>query len=173
MVLLRMQPDRLAAADAVRDCLLDARELELMALLNYDADDTQSLALCAWKEARGEGQDGMRAVMHVIYHRALHWYKDSEHPVHDTVFAKNQFTSMSVPSDPEFNLEPGDSDAQYTYCVSIAPTVLEDGDPDPTGNALYYANLKTATSGWFFDHIVQDTVNHPTTATIGHQTFFK
>lgn len=144
-----------------------------MSLLNFDTDDVQSLALCAWKEARGEGPSGMRAVMHVIYHRALRWYSHTDHPVHAAVYAKNQFTSMSVPSDPEFNLEPGDNDQQYTYCVQLAPTVLADNDPDNTGNACYYANLKTATSGWFFDNIVQDTINHPQTAVVGHQTFFK
>lgn len=138
----------------------------------YDTDDLQSLALCIWKEARGEGNDGMRAVAHVIANRAAHWYGNHEESVHHAVFAKNQFTSMSVPSDPEFNLEPKEDDEQYTYCVSLAPSVLNGADADLTNGALYYANLKYASSGWFFDHIVQDNVNHPQLAVIGHQTFY-
>ena len=42
--------------------------------MTYDQDDLDSIALCAWKEARGEGTPGMLAVMHVIYNRALAWY---------------------------------------------------------------------------------------------------
>src|SRR5208282_5429581 len=72
--------------------------------MTYDQDDLDSLALCAWKEARGEGTPGMLAVMHVIYNRALAWYgaNDPEakimgldietEAVHHAVYAKNQFT---------------------------------------------------------------------------------
>jgi spore germination cell wall hydrolase CwlJ-like protein len=43
---------------------------------------------------------------------------------------------------------------------------------DPTNGALYYANLEQSTSGWFFRHIVEDPLNHPVCATIGHQVFY-
>jgi cell wall hydrolase len=136
-----------------------------------DTNDLHSLALCAWKEARGEGIDGMRAVMHVICNRIS--TVGFPHSLHDVIYMKNQFTSMSVPSDPEFNLEPGANDAQYTYCVQVAPTVLAGTDPDNTLGARFYANLKTATSGWFFNNIVNNPTQHPQTAVVGHQTFFK
>ncbi len=138
----------------------------------YDTDDLHSLALCVWKEARGEGRDGMRAVAHVIANRAAHWYGDQEGSVHHAVYGKNQFTSMSVPSDPEFNLEPKDDDAEFSYCVELAPQVLDGTDSDNTNGALYYANLKYTTSGWFFRNIVNNPTQHPQLAVIGKQTFF-
>lgn len=62
----------------------------------------------------------MRSVIHVIVNRAVSWSKS----IHEVVYGKNQFTSMSVPTDPEFNLEPTrslrDSDWQaWLYCQGI------------------------------------------------------
>lgn len=139
-------------------------------MVQYDADDAHSAALCAWKEARGEGANGMRAVLHVIANRV--GSPGFAHDVHGVVFGKNQFTSMSVPSDPEFNLQPKDGDAQFAYCSNLVGFVLEGKDVDITGGARYYDNPKTATSGWFTRHIVNDPVNHPQVATIGHQVFY-
>jgi spore germination cell wall hydrolase CwlJ-like protein len=148
--------------------------------MTYDQDDLDSIALCAWKEARGEGTPGMLAVMHVIYNRALAWYggvrtegQEENECVHHAVYAKNQFTSMSVPSDTEFNLRPGEADASFEFCQQVAPRVLAGQDADITSGALYYANLHHVTSGWFIDTIVNDPANHPRTATIGRQTFFR
>jgi spore germination cell wall hydrolase CwlJ-like protein len=138
--------------------------------MNYDQNDLHSVALCVWKEARGEGNDGMRAVMHVIVNRVGH--PGFAHDLHRVVYGKNQFTSMSVPSDPEFNLQPKDGDIQFAYCQGLIEPVLNGSDSDLTNGAHYYANLKYSTSGWFFNHIVKDTVNHPLTVTIGHQNFY-
>jgi N-acetylmuramoyl-L-alanine amidase len=135
----------------------------------FDSNDVESLALCAWKEARGEGTPGMLAVMAVICNRARAW----DDTVHQCVYAKNQFTSMSVPSDPEFNLSPGEDDASYEFCLQMAPRFLAGSQPDPTNGALYYANLSAVTSGWFVENIVNDPAQHPQTAVIGRQTFFR
>jgi spore germination cell wall hydrolase CwlJ-like protein len=139
--------------------------------MDYNADDLNSLALVAWKEARGEGLQGCRAVMHVIANRVGHI--GFAHTLHDCIYGKNQFTSMSVPSDPEFNLEPKEGDAIFIECVTLADDVLSGTDPDNTCGAHFYANLHTMTSGWFELHIVGDPVNHPKTAVIGHHTFFR
>jgi len=133
--------------------------------------DVELLALCIWREARGEGQDGMRAVAHVINNRV--GKEGFGSTFQSVILGKNQFTSMSVPTDPEFNLMPDVGDPQYSYCLALAPTVLGGTDPDLTTGACYYANIKEATSGWFFKHIVNDPVNHPLLATIGHQNFYK
>lgn len=138
--------------------------------MNYDSNDVHSLALVAWKEARGEGQDGMRAVMHVCVNRTGH--PGFAHTLHDVIYGKNQFTSMSVPSDPEFNLVAGDLDPQFQYCITTATSVLSGSDADNTNGAHYYANLKNTTSGWFFRNIVNNPVDHPQTAVIGRQTFY-
>lgn len=139
--------------------------------MTFDNADVDSLALVSWKEARGEGLEGCRAVMHVIANRV--GAVGFPHTLHDVIYQKNAFTSMSVPSDPEFNLVPKVGDVIYAACEHLAELVLSGEDIDITNGAHYYANLKTATSGWFFDHIINDKINHPQTAVIGHHTFFK
>lgn len=145
--------------------------------MNYDQNDHDSMALCVWKEARGEGIAGMEAVACVILNRAKKWYYLQQERVHAAVYAKNQFTSMSVPSDPEFSLMPHPNDPQYAYADTLCSTLLANVDDsattDPTHGALYYANLAECTSGWFAEHVVADTVNHPLLATIGKQNFYK
>ena len=137
----------------------------------FDNIDVDNLSLVTWKEARGEGMEGCRAVMHVIYNRV--GTPGFAHTLHDVIYGRNQFTSMSVASDPEFNLQPKVGDSIYAACENLAQLVLAGKDQDVTNGAHYYANLKNTTSGWFFNNIVADRVNHPITAVIGHHTFFK
>ncbi len=137
-------------------------------MVAYDDNDKHSLGLCAWKEARNQTIIGMRAVMSVILNRV--GAPGFAHTLHDVIYGKNQFTSMSVPSDPEFNLEP--SGGMWDAAQALADQVLDGSLPDNTNGAHYYANLRTATSGWFFDHIVSRPDEHPVTATIGAHTFY-
>ncbi len=143
--------------------------------MEYDDQDLHSMALCVWKESRGEGTQGMRAVAHVIANRIGH--PGFAKTIHDIVYGKNQFTSMSVPSDPEFNLIPPPNDTQFGYCLSICPQVLSGDDQDPTDGAHYYENAKTATSGWFGRVIAgpdgKGTEGHQLLAIIGRQNFYE
>ena len=141
-------------------------------MLTYDPNDLHSFALCVWKEARGEGHDGMQAVAEVIRNRAIAWYRHSPHPLHDAIYAKNQFTSMSVPSDPEFHLLPGD-DPLFLSCYEMCTDILTFKLHDFVPGALYYFNPRTANSTWFTTHVSGDHVNHPLVATIGKQEFFR
>jgi N-acetylmuramoyl-L-alanine amidase len=136
----------------------------------YDADDIHNLALVAWKEARGEGIAGCVAVMHVVINRV--GKPGFARTLHDVIYGKNQFSSMSIPSDAEFNLQP-DNGAIWQGCMTAAPNVLSGANPDPTLGALYYANLEYTTSGWFFNQIANNPSQHPETVKIGHHTFFK
>jgi N-acetylmuramoyl-L-alanine amidase len=138
----------------------------------YDENDVTSAALCAWKEARGDGSTGMHAVLHVLKNRVESYGLGFAKTLHDVIYGKNQFTSMSVPSDPEFNLSPA-HDTMYTAALTLAGVVLNTDDDDPTGGAHYYENAETANSGWFARVIVADTVNHPKTVQILHHTFYK
>ena len=142
--------------------------------MEYDDNDVHSMALCVWKEARGEGQLGMRAVAHVIKNRV--GCPGFAHNIHDVVYGKNQFTSMSVPNDPEFNLIPPPGDAQFSYAMSMCQSVLTGTDIDPTYGAHYYENAATATSGWFGRVIAGPdglgTEQHHFTEQIGKQKFY-
>lgn len=136
----------------------------------YDDNDIHSAALCAWKEARGEGAPGMQAVLCVLKNRV--GFTGFRQDLHDVIYGKNQFTSMSVPSDPEFNLEPVANDELFGTAMSLAKGVFDGSLGDITKGAHYYANLHTASSGWFYDHIVLNTKEHPLTNQIGRHTFF-
>jgi N-acetylmuramoyl-L-alanine amidase len=146
--------------------------------MTYDQNDIESMALCVWKEARGEGDQGMQAVAWVIRNRANDWYRGSGgSPVHTVVYAKNQFTSMSVPDDPEFDLQPYPDDQEYAYCLSVCPAILSGQDTDITNGAHYYANLAEVTSGWFTSNISgmdgKGVPAHPLLATVGKQSFYR
>ena len=142
--------------------------------MEYDDNDIQSMALCVWKEARGEYAQGMSAVAHIIYNRV--GAPGFAKTLHDVIYGKNQFTSMSRPSDSEFDLIPPPGDAQYSYCRILCPQVLGGADPDPTFGAKFYENAATATSGWFGRVIAgpdgHGTEGHSLTTTIGHQNFY-
>lgn len=129
-------------------------------------------SLCLWREARGEGHEGMRAVAWVIQNRSKAWAKS----IFEILTAPNQFTSMV-----EQKLEDGswgftfppDADPQWEDARQIVGNLITGRDTeDPTDGALYYANLVTATSGWFFENIV-DSPEHSKTVQIGHHTFFR
>jgi peptidoglycan lytic transglycosylase len=112
----------------------------------------------------------MRVVLHVIANRV--GAPGFGETVHDVIYGKNQFTSMSVPSDREFNLEPAADDLQFAYCSSLVTAIFADEDVDPTNGAHYYDNPRTASSSWFLRNIVNKSVDHPLLATIGHQKFY-
>lgn len=140
----------------------------------FDKNDIHSAALCAWKEARGEGANGMSAVLHVLHNRVGHpgFYGS----LHAVIFSKDQFTSMSVPSDPEFNLQPAADDEGFVNAQGLANEIFgEAGNTltDPTHGAHYYANLHTMDpDGWFYREIVLKGSLHPIAAQIGKHTFF-
>ena len=143
-------------------------------MATYDQDDLNNATLCVWKEARGDGPSAMTAVAHVIFNRV--GAPGFANTLHEVIYGKNQFSSMSISTDPEYNLaapEPTDPDyPSYCTAMSIVNAIAAGTESDPTGGALYYANLAECTSGWFFHHIVNDPANHPLRATLGHQVFY-
>jgi hypothetical protein len=64
----------------------------------FDQDDLQNAILCVWKEARGDGYEVMDAVAHVIFNRV--GAPGFPNSLHDVIYRKNQFSSMSISTDP-------------------------------------------------------------------------
>jgi spore germination cell wall hydrolase CwlJ-like protein len=135
--------------------------------MEYTQNDVDSMALCAWKEARGEGTYGCELVMHVMYNRV--GKPGFASTLHDVIYGRNQFSSMSVPSDPEFNLQPPTGDAVYAECLTLAAAVLA-GSDDTSRGALWYANEMNVTSGWYYDEIISSG-KHPITIHYLRHTF--
>lgn len=119
-------------------------------------------ALCLWKEARGEGHDGMRAVCHVIANRALRRNKSWA----EIVYQPWQFSSMTASNDPQLDKVPVEIDVViFADAYNIANAVYTSKDEDITNGA---------------DHYYANTITKPTwaegmtaTATIGKHLFFK
>jgi len=136
--------------------------------MQYDSDDVDNLALVAWKEARGDGDTAMQAVMHVIVNRVLS--VGFPKTVHEAIYQQNAFSSMSISTDPEYNLQPLNGDKQFEFCQNLAPDVLSGADMDNTKHAIYYANEAHITSGWY-KRVIMDSGRFPVTVIIGKQTF--
>jgi hypothetical protein len=146
-----------------------------------DTNDKESLKLCAWKEARGDGLGACNLVMHVILNRV--GKPGFANTIHDVIYGKNQFTSMSVPSDLEFNLDPNDPHEIFMDPIShevwnqlqyVVDNI--EGDDDATKGALYYQNPKTADNGWFARNIGgadgKGLPAHPLLLTYIHHSFY-
>jgi N-acetylmuramoyl-L-alanine amidase len=117
--------------------------------------------LCAWREARGEGNDGMRAVLHVINNRSNVRTKSWA----QIIFQRLQFTSMTYGQDPELCLVPTSDDSQYMYLASVVDSVYDGSDNDNTlGATNYFANTIPVPS-W------ASTMTK--TVQIGKHTFYK
>jgi hypothetical protein len=139
--------------------------------MKFDQDELESAVLCSVKEARGDGISACLAVLWVISNRSWTWNET----VHQVVYGKNEFSSMSRPSDPQFNWEPKAPEdvAIYQAVKNAAAQILGQSGVDPTGKSHYYANLKTMDqNGWFARNIMADSTQHPLRVTIGKQSFF-
>ncbi|UQZ84720.1 Spore cortex-lytic enzyme precursor [Paenibacillus konkukensis] len=110
------------------------------------------LAKVIYSEARGESYEGQVAVGAVVMNRLQSGlYGDS---IEDIVFQPGAFTAVA---DGQYNLTP-DSTAYWAAQDAVRGW-------DPTGDALYYFNPKTATSKWIW--------SRPQTVQIGNHIFAK
>lgn len=104
---------------------------------NYTARDLQLIANAVYGEARGEPYEGQVAVAAVILNRLES--PDFPNTITDIIFQPLAFTAVA---DGQIWLEPNDRAKE---------AVLDAMNGwDPTENALYYFNPKTATSKWIW-----------------------
>lgn len=135
--------------------------------MNWDTWYQIALALCVWREASGEGHDGMRAVAHVVANRveATHLPDTWD----DVIFRKWQFSSMTANGDPSLMRWPISQvrNREFTDAMQVAELVYAGNDPDNTGGAtMYYADTIPPPKDWDWAKLKQ-------TVKIGHHTFFK
>ena len=131
--------------------------------------DIAMLAFVMWKEASGEGEAGMEAVGNVVWNRAKK-YKTS---IYVQCVAPNQFSSITVRGDQGTVRWPHETDPVWVQAQQISQNFANIGQiSDPTKGALYYENPKIATSGWFFNNIVNKPDQHPKLVTLGNHVFY-
>lgn len=112
------------------------------------------VALCLWREARGEPLDGQRAVLHVIKNRG-------GDPL-GQVTKKWQFSSMTAVGDSQLILYP--TEEQVAPFELLVDKVWTD-DLDLTNGATHYFNPSVVLPSW-----AEGMVK---TVSIGHHDFYK
>jgi N-acetylmuramoyl-L-alanine amidase len=91
-------------------------------------------ALCAWRENRGGGREGMQSVINVLVNRAAHRASS----VYAEAVRPWQFSSMTATGDPNLVLFPTNTDAQFAEALALMQQAAEGSLTDITGGALYY-----------------------------------
>lgn len=125
--------------------------------------DLFMLALCLYREARGDGDAGMIAVGCVVRNRVHR--RNSSYYVE--VVKRLQFSSITAKGDPQLILYPAALDASWIKAQAIAAGIISGSIADTTqGSTLYYANTIPFPASW------NRAVLTPT-VTVGNQFFFK
>lgn len=119
-----------------------------------------ALALVAWREARGEGRDGMKAVMCVVRNRVNAGMGDWDH----VITKRWQFSSMTAPSDPMLVQWPDSPDAQFQDALLLVDGVFDGSTPDITHGATFYFNPAVVLPTWAASMVK--------VASIGHHDFY-
>lgn len=113
--------------------------------------DYAVLALCLWREARGQGQAGMTAVGCVVRNRVQR---------HNSSFytectKKWQFSSISAPGDPQLGLWPAASDLIWGAAQILASNLIDGHVDDITNGAtLYYDDSIAFPASWNRNKVV-------------------
>lgn len=129
------------------------------------------VALACWREMRGDLYTGMVSVGLVLRNRSLAgWHNGS---IYNNAIAIDQLSSMSVKGDPNTIQYPDSREPQFQKLMQAMEPLFDNTLADITQGAMYYAALKYANSGWFFENIVSQPDKHPKILQIGQTTFFK
>ena len=137
---------------------------------DIDVVDAHWMALTMWGEARSDGEEGMRAVGHVIDNRRRARHRSGRY-VTDTVSAAWQFSCwnrgdpnraamMNIDALPEGSREHD----LWLAAKRLAAEILAGRSADPTGGALFYHTAAVA-PGW--------SRGVPPVSRIGRHIFFR
>lgn len=134
---------------------------------DYNAlSDVSLMALCIWREARGESPDGQLGVGHVIQNRAKKggWWG---HDIHSVVLKPWQFSSFNA-GDPNSTRWPDDESGSWTNCLSAATAVIVGKVADITNGATHYFDVSIPwPKAWGQESEYENTLN------IGRLRFYK
>jgi N-acetylmuramoyl-L-alanine amidase len=105
------------------------------------------VALCIWREARSEPDEGMIAVGCTIRERvnSPKWWGNS---YISCVTKKWQFSSMSDPSDPQLAAYPREDDPTFLRCLEIAEYVMSGEYVHPMPRSTHYYAEYIPAPGW-------------------------
>lgn len=133
----------------------------------YDElNDAKLLALCCWREARGESLDAKIAQCWSVRNRVDHpswWGIDWQ----SVILKPWQYSSFNV-TDPNSEKWPADDDPSWAQCQEAAETVMLGSMSDPTnGSTHYYDTSIKFPKAWGNESEWNNTLN------VGHFRFWK
>ena len=112
----------------------------------HQADKT-FLALCLWREARGESAKVQSGVAHAVLNRVARpswWGRD----VMGVIFKKWQFSSLTDPHDRQLTTWPASDDRSWQQCLQVAGGAIAGAIPNPVPGADSYYDLSIPPPKW-------------------------
>ena len=107
------------------------------------------LALCMWREARGEGTDGMKAVGCVIRNNIKN--KVADFSWIDILLHPFFISSLTAINDPEERKWPLYEDVQWAICLDLALGIISGSIEDITNGATHYFATSISKPEWAKD----------------------
>ncbi len=146
-----LYPDALAAVVGAQPAIvgfvpqepqLRASTVEPLELIPVDEEEVRLLAATAWGEARSEGEDGMRAVAHVMVNRVGQRFGEDLETV---ILSPRQFSvwnrgdpNRPLVRNPERYAQGGVNRETWETAQRVAREVLSGQSIEPTNGALFY-----------------------------------
>lgn len=111
------------------------------------AVELTAFALTVWREARGEGASGMKAVACSIRNRVRRptWWGKS---FYEVVTKKWQYSAMTATGDPQLSTWPRPDDPQFDQALWICSEVMADRLDSPVPGADSYFDLSIQAPSW-------------------------
>jgi N-acetylmuramoyl-L-alanine amidase len=139
--------------------------------MSYESyDDVNLLALCIWREARGEVNDAQLGVGCSIRNRVNNpsWYNHHQGSYRATILMPWQYSSFNT-NDPNSTKYPDPNDAVWLQCLENASLIINGNCDDNTSGAISYydKSLDSNPPKWATDGEMIKTVD------LGRIHFFK
>ena len=111
------------------------------------AADKVFLALDAYREARGEGHDGIAGVVSSVMNRVARpsWWGND---VLSVIFKKWQYSSMTNPKDGQLVVWPQRTAPEWTDCLQIASDAVDGILANPVPSADSYYDISIPAPKW-------------------------
>jgi N-acetylmuramoyl-L-alanine amidase len=115
--------------------------------------DTVFLALCLWREARGEAREAKIAVAHSVLNRISSPSWGNTIPA--VIFQRLQYSSLTHDRDPQLTNWPQPSDASWQECLAVADMVISGQIPSPIEDADSYHDISISPPNWTANFVKQ------------------
>jgi N-acetylmuramoyl-L-alanine amidase len=116
-------------------------------ITNQDHADRTFLALCLWREARGENRLTRIGVAMAVMNRVNRpswWGKN----LTEVLFKKWQFSSLTDPNDRQLTTWPLPNDLSWQECLDLACQVIDKAVPNSVPGADSYFDISIPADQW-------------------------